>query len=130
MSSDRSLVGWGLVPYEKGEIRACTFNFVNDIIYSIMQTKKLGKIRSLLTAMRRSPQGSRGLEKLAGQLGREPVQRGKEPMWESAEFDLYPLSIPRHGGRDLPIGTKNSILNQLEDDILAWEEKLSEEDDG
>ncbi len=51
-------------------------------------------------------------------------------MWESAGFGLFPLAIPHHGGRDLPVGTKNSILNQLEDDILAWEEELSEEDDG
>lgn len=95
-----------------------------------MHSKKLRKIRSRLAAMRLSPQGARALEKLAGQLGRQSVKRGKEPMWESAEFNLFPLSIPRHGGRDLPVGTKNSILDQLEDDILAWEEELSEEDDG
>ena len=104
--------------------------FSYDITYSIMNAKKLGKIRSRLAAMRLSPQGARALERLAGQLGRQSVRRGKEPMWESADFKLFPLAIPRHGGRDLPVGTKNSILNQLEDDILAWEEKLSEGDDG
>lgn len=51
-------------------------------------------------------------------------------MWESEAFiELYALSIPDHGGRDLAIGTKNSILDQLEDDILAWEERLGDEDD-
>ncbi len=80
--------------------------------------------------MRRSPQGARALEKLAAQLGRKRVKRGKEPIWESADFNLFPLAIPHHGGKDLPPGTKNSVLNQLEDDILAWEEELSEEDDG
>jgi hypothetical protein len=104
--------------------------FLYDITYSIMNAKKLGKIRSRLAAMRLSPQGARALEKLARQLGRQSVKRGKEPMWESTDFRLFPLSIPHHGGRDLPIGTKNSILDQLEDDILAWEEELSEEDDG
>ena len=50
-------------------------------------------------------------------------------MWLSEEFpDLYVLSIPDHGGKDLSIGTRNSILNQLEDDILAWEEALPVED--
>jgi hypothetical protein len=50
-------------------------------------------------------------------------------MWESVEFaELYPLSIPDHGGRDLAIGTKNSILDQLEDDILAWEERIADDD--
>jgi len=35
-----------------------------------------------------------------------------------------PLSIPHHGGRDLAPGTRNSILNVLEADVLAWEERL------
>jgi hypothetical protein len=49
-------------------------------------------------------------------------------MWESAEFvDLRVLAIPDHGGRDLSPGTRNSILNQLEDDVLAWEERLGEQ---
>lgn len=65
------------------------------------------------------------LESLAKRLGRQRINRGKEPVWESAEFpDLFPLSIPHHGGRDLAIGTQRSILNQLEDDMAAWEDKL------
>lgn len=95
-----------------------------------MNEKKLGKIRSQLASMRLAPQKARALESLARKLGRQPVKRGKEPMWESKEFDLFPLSIPHHSSRDLSPGTKNSILNQLEDDILAWEEQLSDEDNG
>jgi hypothetical protein len=101
-----------------------------------MNRKKLDQLKRELEQMRRSPQNARALQGLAKRLGRKPVKRGKEPMWESREFaDLYALSIPDHGGKDLAIGTKNSILNQLEDDIFAWEERLEgeendEEDDG
>jgi hypothetical protein len=56
------------------------------------------------------------------------VKRGREPMWESTEFEeLFVLSIPHHGGRDLAPGTRNSILDQLENDVLAWEERLRDE---
>lgn len=75
--------------------------------------------------MRRSPQKAAALQSLAKRLGRTKADRGKEPTWVSP-FPLYPLSIPDHGGgKDLANGTKNSILNQLEDDILAWDERLS-----
>jgi hypothetical protein len=52
-------------------------------------------------------------------------------MWESVEFDhLFPLAIPHHGGgRDLAIGTKNSILDQLENDVEAWEQRLGDEEE-
>ena len=51
-------------------------------------------------------------------------------MWESQEFlNLPPLSIPDHSGRDLAPGTKASILDQLEEDILAWEDKFGEGDE-
>ena len=92
-----------------------------------MNATKLRKIRNRLATLRLSPQSARALESLARQLGRQPVKRGKEPMWESTNFDLFPLSIPHHGGRDIPVGTRNSILDQLEDDILAWDEELLEE---
>lgn len=45
-------------------------------------------------------------------------------MWMSEYFNLPPLSIPHHGNRDLPNPTRNSILNQLEDDLLCWSEYL------
>jgi hypothetical protein len=93
-----------------------------------MNRKRLTKLRAQLEQMRLSPQRAASLEGLAGKLGRKPVKRGKEPTWESEEFsDLRPLSIPHHGGRDLALGTRNSILNQLEDDVNAWDMKLDEE---
>lgn len=93
-----------------------------------MNRKKLDELKRELAQRRRSPQKAAALEAVARRLGRRPVKRGKEPMWQSDEFDhLYPLSIPHHGGRDLAIGTKNSILDQLEDDVLAWEERLDME---
>jgi hypothetical protein len=88
-------------------------------------------VKRELIQLRRSPQKPATLESLAGRLGRKLVKRGKEPMWENIEFDeLFPLSIPRHGGRDLSVGTQRSILDQLEDDVLAWEVRLwADEDD-
>lgn len=96
-----------------------------------MNQRKLEKLRGVLASMRRSPQKARDLEKVAEQLGRRKVKRGKEPVWESSQFaELFPLAIPHHGGRDLAPGTRNSILTQLDDDLLAWEELLKERDDG
>ncbi len=43
---------------------------------------------------------------------------------------LRPLSIPNHKGRDLPLGTKNSILDQLEEDLDAWDEAFSRQERG
>ena len=77
---------------------------------------------------RRSQQKARDLEKLARLLGRRQDKRGKEPTWVHDELPVYPLSIPRHGGRDLAPGTRNSILNVLEGDVDAWEEQLGPED--
>lgn len=95
-----------------------------------MNRKKLQKIKAELAQRRRSPQKARELQSLAARLGRKVENRGKHPMWVSTEFDeLYPLSIPDHSGRDLSPGVRKIILNQLEDDILAWEERLSEEDE-
>lgn len=91
-----------------------------------MKKKTLEKLRGELARMRRAPQRAADLERLARRLGRKKVKRGKEPMWESAEFELYPLAIPHHGGRDLATGTKNSVLSSLEEDLLAWEERLNE----
>lgn len=50
-------------------------------------------------------------------------------MWENEHFPELPaLSIPDHGKKDLAPGVRNSILNQLEDDVLAWDERLSSEE--
>ena len=92
-----------------------------------MDEKCIAKIRAVLTAMRRSPQKALDLERLAKQLGRDRVNRGKEPVWVNPDLGVYPLAISHHGGQDLPIGTRNSILNVLEDDLLAWENRLEKE---
>ena len=92
-----------------------------------MNRRKLDKLKRELTQMRRSPQKARDLEGLARKLGRKQVKRGKEPTWESPFPELFPLSIPHHGGKGIATGTKSSILDQLEGDVLAWEECLDEE---
>jgi hypothetical protein len=94
-----------------------------------MTRNKLKKLRQKLAGLRGSSPKADELEKLAAQLGRRKVNRGKEPTWESDDFlDLRPLSIPHHGGKDLAPGTKRSILNQLEDDLISWDERLTEEE--
>ncbi len=95
-----------------------------------MDTRKLAKLKGELKSKRRSPQKAKDLESFAKKLGRELMgKRGKEPVWVSREFRLPPVSIPHHGGRDMAIGTKNAILDQLEEDILEWEQRLSGDDD-
>jgi hypothetical protein len=94
-----------------------------------MNAKKLRKLRREMESLRRSPQPARSLEQLATQLGRKIVKRGKHPMWMSEHFQLRPLSIPHHTG-DLPNPTRNSILDQLEDDVFCWEEMVGETGDG
>ncbi len=42
---------------------------------------------------------------------------------------LPPLAIPHHGGRDLAPGTRDSILDQLEDDVHEWDVKLADDED-
>lgn len=95
-----------------------------------MDSRKLAKLRGELESKRRSPQTARDLESLAKRLGRRREgKRGKEPVWVSESFCLFPVSIPHHGNRDIPTGTKNKILDQLEGDILEWETLLSGNDD-
>jgi hypothetical protein len=90
-----------------------------------MRKAKLRKLRRQADSYRDSQPKAAALVSLAIGLGRKKVTRGKEPTYESAEFPkLRPLSIPMHKGRDLPLGTKNSILSQLDDDFLAWDERL------
>ena len=94
-----------------------------------MDRKKLYKLKAKLDETRRSSPKALKLQRLAKQLGRKKMKRGKEPTWENENFpELRPLSIPDHGGKELPTGTKYSILNQLEDDYIAWDEKLTEDE--
>lgn len=92
--------------------------------YGIMLQKKLDEITRRIEQARRSSPKARDLERIAKQLGRTKVNRGKEPTWESDLPGRPPLSIPHHGGRDIAIGTRNSILDFLEDDVMALQEIL------
>lgn len=98
----------------------------HDIVYDTMNAKKLRKIRGDIQALRQGSPNARDLEKIAKQVGRNKVNRGKEPTWECREPPMRPLSIPHHGGAALPRGTKNSILDALDGDCDAWEDYLYE----
>lgn len=87
-----------------------------------MTRKGLGRLRREMERCRQAQIKSVELKKIAKGLGRVVANRGKEPTFISTPFpQLRPLSIPSHGGRDLPFGTKRSILNQLEDDLAEWD---------
>jgi len=67
---------------------------------------------------------SRDLERLAARLGRKRHRRGKEPTWISEMLpEARPLSIPSHA-RDLNRITARTILDLLEADLDAIEQKL------
>lgn len=103
--------------------------FDSGITDGIMNRKQLRDIGRKIEEYRRSQPKAKDLEALAKALGRKLANRGKEPTFASTEFPyLRPLSIPNHKGRDLAIGTKNSILVQMEDDMIEWDERLSEKE--
>jgi hypothetical protein len=94
-----------------------------------MNPHKLDKLRQELDAMRHRSVTAADIQRLAGRLGRTLANRGKEPNWINTEFPgLRPLSIPDHGGRDLSPGVRKSVLNELENDIDAWEQKNTEDE--
>ena len=90
-----------------------------------MDRKKLDRLRTELETMRGSPQRGSDVANLAIKLGRKSVNRGKEPTYESP-FDIPVITIPNHD--PLKRGTQKSILNQLEDDFIAWEAKFDHEE--
>ena len=80
--------------------------------------------------MRRTQVRAGDVQGLAARLGRKLADRGKHPIWVSSVFPaLRPLSIPDHGGRDLSARVKKCVLVQLEDDIEAWDQVISEKED-
>ena len=92
-----------------------------------MDRKTLDELRAELEAMRGVPQRPGDVANFAERLGRNRMRgRRGEPTWVS-DFDIPNLSIPIHSG-DLKKGTQKSILIQLEDDFLAWEEKLESDE--
>jgi hypothetical protein len=92
-----------------------------------MDRKTLDKLRAELEGMRGAPQTGGDIEGLARRLGRKRVNRGKEPTFES-DFDIPPITVPMHGSRNLKKGTQHNILIQLEDDLIAWEQKFDYEE--
>lgn len=89
-----------------------------------MNRQKLDKIRKQVEELRKKGGiKSSELESLARALGRVRSMRGKHPIWVNKTFpELRPLSIPRHGSKDLNRITANIILDQLELDIVKYEE--------
>lgn len=94
-----------------------------------MHRKKLDKIKSDLRSLKAAAGNlrDRRVREVARSLGRRRCKggskRGKEPTFISEPFpDLRPLSIPAHG--TLKKGTGLNILNQLDEDVLRWEEEL------
>jgi hypothetical protein len=96
-----------------------------------MTSQKLKKIKREIAAARRRSNSYRDLEKIAILLERSqakgPQARGKEPTFVSTVFPkIHPITIPRHPGRDVAIGTAKAILNQLEEDVLRFERMLQD----
>jgi hypothetical protein len=101
-------------------------NILSDITGNIMDAGKLEKIRREINAARRKAVTARDLLRIASALGRsEFTGRGKEPTFVSKPFPLArPISIPKHGNKNLKPGTKKNILNDLENDWLRHKEQL------
>lgn len=91
-----------------------------------MNPNRLKKLKRALAA--KSSKGSvnaREMEQIASQLGRQKVKRGKEPTWEHKELTSRPpLSIPHHGSTDLSPAVKRIVIDSLQKDIEAWEDRL------
>jgi hypothetical protein len=103
----------------------------DNIIDDIMNKKKIRKLRKRLETLRIRPGNikARELIKLAQQLGRVPIARGKHPTYVSEPFPRSnPISIPNHPGAMKSVIAKN-ILDQLEQDVFAFEAKLEEEEE-
>lgn len=92
-----------------------------------MNKNKIRKLKERLKRLRSGAGGirSRDLVKFAQALGRERIKRGGEPTYVSALLPYSrPISIPGHP--TVNKFTAGNILDALEQDILALEEKLSD----
>jgi hypothetical protein len=59
--------------------------------------------------------------------GRRVRPGGNHPVWVTDHFPHRPLPIERHGGnRAIPMHARKTIVNGLEADAVAWEERLAE----
>src|SRR5262249_10196667 len=96
-----------------------------DIIGNIMTYEKLEKIKKLIADCRGKLNRHGDLERIALKLGRRRVKRGKEPTYESMAFpNANVVTIPNHAGKTVKRGTAANILNQLEEDVDRWEQRL------
>ena len=104
---------------------------MGDIIVNIVSRTKLEKLRRKIGELRRKGGiKSSEVESLAKSLGRVLHPRGKEPTWVSKQFpSLRPLSIPHHS-TDLNRYTAGNILDQLEEDLERFEERIKDFGEG
>ncbi len=82
--------------------------------------REVEQLRSRLGSIRASE-----LVALAKRMGRQRFERGKEPTYVRAGW--FPLSIPGHPGT-LKKGTAHSIVNQLEQDVVAMEAEVEDDE--
>lgn len=102
----------------------------DDITRDIMNTRKLNKIRQEIASARKRANTHRDLERIARSLGRHRLTgvsaRGKEPTYASTIFlKANMITIPNHGNKTFGPRTQSIILDQLEEDVDRWEEKLT-----
>lgn len=92
-----------------------------------MSPTKTQRIRRQIESLRgHGGVKSAELEGLAEALGRARHPRGSEPAWVSKRFPwLRPLTIPHHS-KEIKRYTAHSILDQLEEDLSAWEEEYEQ----
>lgn len=104
---------------------------MGDIACAIMNRKRIDKLREEVEQLlSRKVVKVRELESLAGRLGRKRHPRGKEPAWVSEVFsDLWPVSIPHHGGDTINRFTARGILVQLAGDLDRYEREIDESND-
>jgi hypothetical protein len=98
-----------------------------------LDRRRLDKIDRQLQSIQASPYGVRAsdLVSLAVKLGRNKVNRGKEPTYERGVLIpgsvAFPLTIPGHAG-DLKVGTVKSIVNALQNDVDEHRQLLDQHD--
>lgn len=94
-----------------------------------MDRRRLKKLERQLLSIQASPFGVRAAElvSLAKKLGRQKMNRGKEPTYERGQIvqgvPVFPLTIPGHPG-DLAPGTVKSIVNTLLNDVDEYAQWL------
>lgn len=99
-----------------------------------MDARKLDRIKREIRKLRRQRVVTYSdLASLAASLKRVKLAgaqtRGKEPAFVSTVFSYArPISIPYHGkNKGMATGTVKNILNDLEGDVLRFEEQIRKE---